>query len=521
MTIEKTTHTRITRSRGGCLSCKKLRIKCNEVKPICEYCEHTGRECIYSIPKPVKTKRGGRTPKSNSRTRSSDRTLFEPPTNKARIEILDSSSSSSDNTSCTGTPVSFDPSSVLYGPTSPILDKVLNYNAVSNYRKSHSYPTEFDELTRTLILNQTSTMLGITKFELRLLKFFDSECIQLFSYGVNECIYNAWKYKVPNLFMQSDLVRQSIFAFSAIALSTTLELDIVQNQDNSNKTNFMTSKNWNHDMALDSKDNIYYQTTYNFLDTLSKASAKIDELKVVPNSFQDPIVAKELVVSSILIFSFLGVQPHKLIKLISFNKDEEEVDMIRISGGTRDTILNCSTAVANSDLAGLLFFRVEEMRSSPTSKDCGYPIINYLLNELYVFSDSLDLSFKSSQLEEIFKTNIDYLTRAMYGSRYYKFPIPLFRYLMVITEDFKDLLYKKHSFALKILFVYASLASIARFQMYNDNNIWRDHLIWYEKEFGLNSELERSLFHLVVDKHFMFVEFESLPFFDPIKECQN
>lgn len=35
------------RSKNGCLSCKKLKIKCTEDKPTCEYCLHTNRECVY------------------------------------------------------------------------------------------------------------------------------------------------------------------------------------------------------------------------------------------------------------------------------------------------------------------------------------------------------------------------------------------------------------------------------------------------------------------------------------------
>lgn len=30
-----------------CVSCRRLKIKCDESKPICEYCEHTNRQCIY------------------------------------------------------------------------------------------------------------------------------------------------------------------------------------------------------------------------------------------------------------------------------------------------------------------------------------------------------------------------------------------------------------------------------------------------------------------------------------------
>lgn len=39
--------TKITRSRNGCVSCKKMKIKCDEAKPTCEYCRHIKRKCVY------------------------------------------------------------------------------------------------------------------------------------------------------------------------------------------------------------------------------------------------------------------------------------------------------------------------------------------------------------------------------------------------------------------------------------------------------------------------------------------
>ncbi|CAM9012594.1 unnamed protein product [Wickerhamomyces anomalus] len=37
------------RSKNGCTNCKKLKIKCNEDKPECEYCIQTGKECFYQV----------------------------------------------------------------------------------------------------------------------------------------------------------------------------------------------------------------------------------------------------------------------------------------------------------------------------------------------------------------------------------------------------------------------------------------------------------------------------------------
>ncbi|ANZ77368.1 BA75_05148T0 [Komagataella pastoris] len=40
------------KSRKGCTTCKKRRVKCDENKPICNKCEHLGLDCIYMSPPP-------------------------------------------------------------------------------------------------------------------------------------------------------------------------------------------------------------------------------------------------------------------------------------------------------------------------------------------------------------------------------------------------------------------------------------------------------------------------------------
>jgi Fungal Zn(2)-Cys(6) binuclear cluster domain len=43
------TRTAHKKSRNGCLHCKRLRVKCDETKPQCDYCVRNGRRCEYSI----------------------------------------------------------------------------------------------------------------------------------------------------------------------------------------------------------------------------------------------------------------------------------------------------------------------------------------------------------------------------------------------------------------------------------------------------------------------------------------
>lgn len=47
--MEVTEKKKIKRSRNGCHNCKRLKIKCDELKPKCSYCTKTQAECDYSI----------------------------------------------------------------------------------------------------------------------------------------------------------------------------------------------------------------------------------------------------------------------------------------------------------------------------------------------------------------------------------------------------------------------------------------------------------------------------------------
>jgi len=42
-----------TKSRRGCYSCKRRKIKCQETKPSCEHCQKAGIVCKYPVPSPA------------------------------------------------------------------------------------------------------------------------------------------------------------------------------------------------------------------------------------------------------------------------------------------------------------------------------------------------------------------------------------------------------------------------------------------------------------------------------------
>lgn len=467
------------RSRGGCISCKHLRIKCSEDKPTCEYCYHTKRKCVYPTPKPLK--------KDSKKASVSKRNNLE----------LSSSSSRS----------------------SSAWSSQLDYELIKNLDKDEYEPALHEELTRDLVLTQASSMLGISRFELRLLQFFDQECITLLSFGVNKGIEKAWRYGVPGLFLESELTRLAMFSFAAMTLTLGIDLNMVQGLDAAEDERSLAHM---YNINLDDPNNIYTKTTEYFMDTIGRTKNLIALSDLDDNSqnFQDPKVAKELTVSSVLVFSYLALDPDRLIPLIDFTR--ESTDLVQVAKGIRHTIMRCTPIVQNSDIGGILFFKALGKIDQPDLKLCEYPVIASLRDELYSLETD-ELSTDIIQEDNVLEESINGLMTSIWGCEIYKFPVPLFRYLMIISDEFRELLYKKHMFAIRIIYIYSALNAVAGFYFYRDRNVWKDYMKWYKNYVASTkenscAEMDRQLYDLVVEKNFRWEDHTRFHEFDPAIE---
>ncbi|RCK57320.1 hypothetical protein Cantr_06859 [Candida viswanathii] len=175
-------------------------------------------------------------------------------------------------------------------------------------------PALHEELTRDLVLTQSTSMLGISRFELRLLQFFDKECTTLLAFGI-PTIENAWKYGVPGLFLESELTRLAIFSFSAMTLLSMVDLNLALQTDAAEDERSLARL---YNIDVNNPNNMFTQSISYFMDTISKKKSLLDQ--VDSPSFQDPKIAKELTVASILIFSYLALDPNRLIPVIDFTE---------------------------------------------------------------------------------------------------------------------------------------------------------------------------------------------------------
>ena len=434
-------------------------------------------------------------------------------------------------------------SETIYSPTSSTPSYLSSFtsspaNIVSSL--SGYFFTEKDQLTRNLMLTQTTTMLGILNYELRLLKFFDCACINLYCKSMKSEMFLAWKYKVPQLFLQSDLVRLLMFSLAATALSAVMEIDV---SDRNNPAHSFGGNDWEFDEDVFKKDvvkqyqaeandewceedNVHVQATMYFDKTVSGTKRLVGTLLHKQLSPQDVSIAKELTVSGILMFTFLGVQLHGLCKLIEF-ENQDEPDMISIAAGVRNTMRKCDSLVRQSDLRGILYSeegdkcQSDDLNYSALLKNCNYPIIKDLFNHLCDYLGTDEISYQSSQTEQILTSHVEKLRVALYECLSSRLPTSLFIYLMDFTEEFKHLLYAKNPYALRILYVYSCLNFIARFHVRVDKNIWQDYIVWYKEELEQQGwgwyEMDHCLFQLVIHNRFMVCMFENFEKLDPIK----
>ena len=115
-----------------------------------------------------------------------------------------------------------------------------------------------------------------------------------------------------------------------MTLTLGIDLNMVQGLDAAEDERSLAHM---YNINLDDPNNIYTKTTEYFMDTIGRTKNLIALSDLDDNSqnFQDPKVAKELTVSSVLVFSYLALDPDRLIPLIDFTR--ESTDLVQVAKG--------------------------------------------------------------------------------------------------------------------------------------------------------------------------------------------
>ncbi|KAK6890583.1 hypothetical protein K4I79_000395 [Candida tropicalis] len=369
------------------------------------------------------------------------------------------------------------------------------------------------ELARELVLTQSTRILGISKFELRLLRFFDERCIELFTYGKDQAVHKMMKEQVRYLFLQSDLVRKSIFCLSAMALSSIVDLEVAQKIDI-----LEDERSLRHVYSINERDpnSLYCKNLEYFIGAIT-CTRKLLEAHT-QNSFkaENPYnfdVAKQLTISSILIFCYMGITPHKLVPIIDFSK--ESPDMIQVAKGMREAVEAWFPEVFQSEVGPILRHQPMMNSQTPTLKTCTYPIIVNLKRGLQEYYSANEISSDISEEIEYLEEAINLLLVCIYSCKSLELPSPIYRFLFLLSDGIRDLLYKKHKYALRILFIYSALCAIAKCCFNLPTNVYRDFMLWYSKEGYLVYEMDSKLYDAVFFENFGGIDFYQYDTLDP------
>lgn len=393
------------------------------------------------------------------------------------------------------------------------------------------------DLRSQMVFLSLARNLEITRFELRLLKFFHAHCIPMFSFDMNSGVDRVWRQEVPIYFTGSKLIRSAVFAFSCINLWPLCDLvDIKRIDDGISKLQHgvRPSRTYNEKQILntsvdeeDSKDpffdnffatgeisteqNLFYKTSNYFLSTLNDLTSSI---QVDPsNTFQ----CVELFLASNVMFAFLGVHPHGLVPLIDLDGEKvgdnsSNTDFMSICFRLRNSRNDCFDRVLETPFKDLMLFSSNKDQAANKQK---IPLIEKLKEELQYYSS---ISYESNIIE----SSIDNLKTCMQVAIYLNYPIPIFTWTLLVSEEFYNLACDRNYLALKILFVYSCLNSYTSFKIYNYQNMWADYINWYAQHYTLD-HFEQCFYKIVIEKGKVidYGDYELLRSFDPEKEVTH
>lgn len=362
----------------------------------------------------------------------------------------------------------------------------------------------------------TSSQLRLSAFEMRLLHFFQHYCIPLFRRNADEKLSSVWNNEIPMLWSRSKLFRMSVYLYSAMNLWPLCDLQSLVDSAliDEDRLFLEISKHNNNQYgviidpeATPKGGNLYINTIEYFGNSLRLNIESISKITAKGGGEVPAVKSAEVLVSGILIYSFLGMHPHRVAPLVSF--DNESTDLLRICDGLRVAYISNIHALLKSPYSGI--FRSDECME-PTSA-LKYPIIE---NMRYRLKDEVD-----SEYYETFKTSIDLLEICMYRAVTLKYAVPLFRWILM-QDVLHEIVRSKNEFGLKILFTFASLCNVCRFHLFSKANMWLDFMEWY-RDFnyekygkGVWKNMDDFLLYRMVVEHRMgVVSAEDLGTLDP------
>lgn len=416
--------------KNKCLSCRKLKIRCDEAKPSCEYCGATNRECVYD-------------------------------------EISNSP------------------------------DLHVEKETIVWYRQ--------------MSINSPLKHMDLSNFEFKLLKYFHE--VHLSSVELKQPpLKNMWQVQVPTLFFKSPLIRSSIFSLSSLLLWNLCDISSwIYDVNDTYEIKYMRLGSLdkqrrvpNVSLNLQEKTEKYYHQTLQMTLQATgegKTPVTVDE-------------AAEIVLSSLLLFSFFALHSHRLIPLMSSN--DSEPDFFRILQGMGQAMSGAWPLLFESRFSAL--FYKNEVITPPTIKKL-YPVVIYLRSELESHYSQGEIA--SLQYED-FVHALDTMDVAICSSVNQSFPMSIYKWIFLIRDEIYGYAKRdRHHFALQLIYVGCCMNLVTKFYLKQHSNMWIEYVDWY-KEYctelfgGWKDDFDRRFYDIVLSGYiFPADQYSSLETFFP------
>lgn len=516
-----------------CLSCRKLKIGCDAARPSCEYCLHTNRKCVYPEPKPPgvskKIKNVNQPSKVNGTGEDHEIIEINQGINEINVSEYSGPISSLGDGEGFDDLVSLsdsDPQTFLNSlidPSTYTVDSLEQSHLDVYMDQRDTLMQEYNIFEATLyeqgLLNSNYKYLGISKFEYRLLNTFEivyigrgDEDILKSDYlsPVDRILYS----QLPQLWHSSLVIKQTIYSVSTMFLNDNTNILSIVHEDlmcSGEMVNLQASElefleafgfqnngdeqnlNYNLDTSAFGNSNVTDKTLKYFNSSLLENNKLLAGIISDESNFTVE-TAVEALLSTILLFSFLSLQPYRLVKLISFSN--EETDMVRISLNMKSVMVRALRRVHNTRYEGFTY--LSDLFGVPQTTE-EYPLVQELQK---LFHDKYKMTYNREIQEEVQRL-IDYLNINIHRSIYTKDAAHLSRWIFTIGEKVGELMETGNFFCLKLLYYYSCVTIFCGLIYKRYQNMYFDFILWYkQRSFDLYGDWELGfdtiLFQLVL-----------------------
>lgn len=400
----------------------------------------------------------------------------------------------------------------------PLPKEIVDEYLLSSSLSSEDSP--FDEnafslrrrFTFDILLTSTANILGLLRFEFRVLRFFNDVCVPFMTYNVNRRHSVVWEVVVPQYVTKSPAIRLAILAMGCLNIMPVLGLDklIEDNMDENElarkleagSDSMEVQKLFADDYLLEeeSEVNLFRHASEFFSDAVHGVHRAVAHLLDPNISYSDRILSlSDATISSYLIYSFLGLHPWKMLPLVHFPEEGEEprADMLSIAAGMKTVIMENREELRSSDIGEL--FHMDELQFVFRLKVKLVEELKSQFNDYLHGINFLDINPKINDMIQDIRECLALLDKVCSLSIKFNYPVLVFKWLPMVGPELIPHIRAKEPFALRVLFVYACLCVYYRFWAF-EHNVWKDFILWYRDRYGPLCDFDERLYHYVIVK---------------------